>query len=218
MAIHIIPVNKLSAKALKVVIEEFISRNGTDYGAVAFLKSLPYVRLDAVGIMGHSLGAEMAYRVALDDPTLAATVITGYDGYAAEATPAMPRDMLMIIGQYDEFRGRMTGTRNIEKEWMAGRRTEGIMLSDLGVSFSDAGFHLDGRALIKAFIQRLPSSIILRKEMPFRRFLSRKLFNSEIFWKGRNARLNACRFNNAGCRIVKWFTVACENKDIELTR
>ena len=183
MAIHIIPVHKLSAKALKVVIEEFISRNGTDYGAVAFLKSLPYVRLDAVGIMGHSLGAEMAYRVALDDPTLAATVITGY-GYTAEATPTMPRNMLMIIGQYDEFRGRMTGTRNIEKEWMASQRTEGIMLSDLGVSFSDAGFHLDGRALVKAFIQRLPSSIILRKEMPFRRFLSRKLFNSEISLEG----------------------------------
>jgi uncharacterized protein YheU (UPF0270 family) len=32
MSIHIIPVNKLSAKALKGVIEEFISRDGTDYG------------------------------------------------------------------------------------------------------------------------------------------------------------------------------------------
>ena len=34
MAIHIIPVNKLSSHALKGVIEEFISRNGTDYGAI----------------------------------------------------------------------------------------------------------------------------------------------------------------------------------------
>ncbi|HPM11263.1 MAG TPA: YheU family protein, partial [Paludibacter sp.] len=34
MSIHIIPVNKLSAHALKGVIEEFISRNGTDYGAI----------------------------------------------------------------------------------------------------------------------------------------------------------------------------------------
>jgi hypothetical protein len=32
MSIHRIPVNKLSAKALKGVIEEFISRSGTDYG------------------------------------------------------------------------------------------------------------------------------------------------------------------------------------------
>jgi len=30
----IIPVNKLSSHALKGVIEEFISRNGTDYGAI----------------------------------------------------------------------------------------------------------------------------------------------------------------------------------------
>jgi hypothetical protein len=34
MAIHIIHVNKLSTKALKGVIEEFISRSGTDYGAI----------------------------------------------------------------------------------------------------------------------------------------------------------------------------------------
>ena len=34
MSIHIIPVNKLSSEALQGVIEEFISRNGTDYGEV----------------------------------------------------------------------------------------------------------------------------------------------------------------------------------------
>ena len=34
MPIHVIPVNKLSAKALRGVIEEFISRAGTDYGAI----------------------------------------------------------------------------------------------------------------------------------------------------------------------------------------
>ena len=34
MSIHIITVSKLSAKALQGVIEEFISRNGTDYGAI----------------------------------------------------------------------------------------------------------------------------------------------------------------------------------------
>jgi uncharacterized protein len=32
--IYIIPVNKLSTEALHAVIEEFISREGTDYGAV----------------------------------------------------------------------------------------------------------------------------------------------------------------------------------------
>ena len=34
MAIHRIPINKLSSGALKGVIEEFISRNGTDYGGI----------------------------------------------------------------------------------------------------------------------------------------------------------------------------------------
>jgi len=34
MAIYIIPINKLSARALKGVIDEFISRQGTDYGAI----------------------------------------------------------------------------------------------------------------------------------------------------------------------------------------
>jgi len=34
MPIHIIPVNKLSAEALDGVIEEFISRDGTDYGEI----------------------------------------------------------------------------------------------------------------------------------------------------------------------------------------
>jgi uncharacterized protein len=34
MSIHMIPAKKLSSKALQGVIEEFISRNGTDYGAI----------------------------------------------------------------------------------------------------------------------------------------------------------------------------------------
>ena len=34
MSVHRIPVNKLSAEALQGVIEEFISRAGTDYGEV----------------------------------------------------------------------------------------------------------------------------------------------------------------------------------------
>lgn len=34
MSIHKIPVNKLTPEALQGVIEEFISRDGTDYGAI----------------------------------------------------------------------------------------------------------------------------------------------------------------------------------------
>jgi len=35
MSIHVIPVNRLSQEALQGVIEEFISRDGTDYGEIA---------------------------------------------------------------------------------------------------------------------------------------------------------------------------------------
>jgi len=35
MSVHKIPVNRLSPKALQCVIEEYISRNGTDYGETA---------------------------------------------------------------------------------------------------------------------------------------------------------------------------------------
>jgi uncharacterized protein len=34
MAIHTIPVNRLSPEALRGVIEEFIAREGTDYGEI----------------------------------------------------------------------------------------------------------------------------------------------------------------------------------------
>jgi uncharacterized protein YheU (UPF0270 family) len=34
MSIHIIPVNRLSSNSLQGVIEEFISRDGTDYGEI----------------------------------------------------------------------------------------------------------------------------------------------------------------------------------------
>jgi len=37
MTVHIIPVKKLTSEALQRVIEEFISRNGTDYGEIGVL-------------------------------------------------------------------------------------------------------------------------------------------------------------------------------------
>ncbi len=36
----------------------------------AYLKSLPYVDRDSLGLMGHSLGAEMVYTIALEDPSV----------------------------------------------------------------------------------------------------------------------------------------------------
>ncbi len=112
------------------------------YGArssVQYLRSLPFVDPGRVGIMGHSLGAEMAYLAALNDPALRALVLVGY-AYTLEATPTMPKNMLMIIGKYDEFRKRMTMTRDIEREWMATDRTRkafGLDKPELGKTYGD---------------------------------------------------------------------------------
>jgi dienelactone hydrolase len=87
-----------------------------------YLKALPFVNADSIGMMGHSLGAEMAYDVALGDPTVKALVITGF-AYTLDATLTRPSNMLMILGRWDEFRKRMTGTRHLEAEWMSTPQT-----------------------------------------------------------------------------------------------
>jgi dienelactone hydrolase len=107
--------------------------------SVQYLRTLPFVDPRRVGIMGHSLGAEMAYLVAIKDPALRAVVLTGY-AYTLEATPTMPKNMLMIIGKYDEFRQRMTMTRDIEQQWMATQNTRkafGFDRPELGKTYGD---------------------------------------------------------------------------------
>jgi hypothetical protein len=73
-------------------------------------------------MMGHSLGAEMAYALALADPAVKALVITGF-AYTLDASLTRPKNMLMILGKWDEFRKRMTGTRHFEAEWMSAPQT-----------------------------------------------------------------------------------------------
>ena len=95
------------------------------YGGLSsleYLRSLPFVKADSVGMMGHSLGAEMAYRVALEHPEVKALVITGF-AYTKEATPENPKNMLMIYGKWDEFRQRMTGVRDVIRDWMSTPQT-----------------------------------------------------------------------------------------------
>ncbi len=45
MAIHIIPVNKLSSQALEGVIDEFISRESTDYGAIEASREMKFTQV-----------------------------------------------------------------------------------------------------------------------------------------------------------------------------
>ena len=103
------------------------------------LKSLPFVDANSVGMMGHSLGAEMAYTVALEDPTVEALVISGF-AYTLDASATSPRNMLMIIGQWDEYRERMTGTSDVEREWMSAPQTRKVIPVEdprLGVTYGD---------------------------------------------------------------------------------
>ncbi len=104
-----------------------------------YLKPLPYVDVKSIGLMGHSLGAEMIYTIALEDPNVVGLVISGF-AYTDKATESMPKNMLMIYGKYDEYRERMTGTDDIEAEWMMSPQTEaafGRLDADFGTVYGD---------------------------------------------------------------------------------
>jgi hypothetical protein len=107
--------------------------------SLAYLRGLPFVDGARTGMMGHSLGAEMAYAVALNDPTVNALVISGF-AYTLDGSTTSPKNMLMIIGKWDEYRERMTGTDDIEAEWMSTPQTRQIIPVEnprLGVTYGD---------------------------------------------------------------------------------
>jgi len=107
--------------------------------SLRYLRSLPFVNPDSVGMMGHSLGAEMAYKVALRNPDVRGLVITGF-AYTLDADHKNPANMLMVIGKYDEYRQRMTGVRDIEKEWMSSEQTRKVIPAanpEIGTTYGD---------------------------------------------------------------------------------
>ena len=75
MSIHIIPVNKLSVEAIKGVIEEYISRGGTDYGAVeasqeANFRQVKYKLENDLAVLVFDDEAETTNIFLIDDPVL----------------------------------------------------------------------------------------------------------------------------------------------------
>lgn len=75
MSIQIIPVNKLSAKALKGVIEEFISRGGTDYGVIEAsmetkFKQVKYKLENGFAVLVFDDETETTNIFSADDPIL----------------------------------------------------------------------------------------------------------------------------------------------------
>jgi len=88
-----------------------------------YLENLPFVNPDAVGMMGHSIGGEIAYQIGLTREDVKALVISG-TAYTEEATDSRPANMLMIFGKYDEYRQRMTGVKDFEEDWMESPQTQ----------------------------------------------------------------------------------------------
>ena len=107
--------------------------------SLEYLRSLPYVKAESVGLLGHSLGAEMVYKIALQDPSVNALVISGF-AYNEDASASNPKNMLMIFGKWDEYRDRMTGTRDFEAEWMGTPQTQAVISAEnpqFGVTYGD---------------------------------------------------------------------------------
>jgi len=96
------------------------------FSSLDTLRRLAFINPESVGLMGHSLGAEWSYNVALKDSGVKALIISGF-AYRTDATASSPQNMLMIIGKYDEYRKRMTGVRDIEKEWMQTPQTQKVI-------------------------------------------------------------------------------------------
>jgi len=122
--------------------------------SLAYLKALPFVDANRVGMMGHSLGAEMAYNVALEDRSVKGLVISGF-AYTLDASETNPKNMLMIIGKWDEYRERMTGTDDIEKEWMSTPQTQQVIPvgnPQLGVTYGDFAQGTARRVFVPAAI------------------------------------------------------------------
>ena len=75
MAIHIIPAEKLSPEALQGVVEEFISRCGTDYGAVEAspetnFKQVKYKLEKGMAVLVFDDDSETTNILLHDDPVL----------------------------------------------------------------------------------------------------------------------------------------------------
>ncbi len=113
--------------------------------AFKYLQNLPFVDPQRCGMAGHSLGGEMSYLAAMQNPDVKAIVFSGF-AYKEDATPTKPANMLMIFGKYDEYRTRMTGTRDFESEWLTSPQTRAAFGS-IDVQFDTTyGSFTDGTA------------------------------------------------------------------------
>lgn len=79
--------------------------------ALRYLQSLPYVDKTNIGLEGHSMGGVPTMAAAASQPDgYKAIVLEGSTpGFLGAATPANPRNLAVIFGQFDEFAALMWG-------------------------------------------------------------------------------------------------------------
>ncbi len=123
------------------------------HSSMEFLRSLPFVNKDSTGIMGHSMGAKFAYQVALADPAIRSVIIIG-SAYDEKATAQLPNNMLMIIGELDEFRDFFTKTDDLVSEWMVTPATVNAFGTDKARFNTQYGDFTQGTAR-KVFMPRI---------------------------------------------------------------
>jgi pimeloyl-ACP methyl ester carboxylesterase len=113
-----------------------------------YLKTLPYVRPDRLGVMGHSLGAMSALAVAARNPDHRA--VNSQCGPAG--TPAL-HNVLLTQAHYEEFRGFRDGQPRVESLVTSPRRLKAFGLSgrvDWNTTYGRFG---DGSARRAALIE-----------------------------------------------------------------
>jgi pimeloyl-ACP methyl ester carboxylesterase len=82
---------------------------------LAYLRSLPFVDTDNIGLEGHSMGGWAVLAAATEYPDGYRSVVlvgsaTGV--FAAEGSPTYPRNLAVIFSRYDEFSQLMWGVQN----------------------------------------------------------------------------------------------------------
>ncbi|WP_331503284.1 alpha/beta hydrolase [Phenylobacterium sp.] len=79
--------------------------------ALRFLQSLPYVDRGSIGLEGHSMGGVPVMSAAASQPDGYRSIVLegSTPGFLGANSPASPRDLAVVFGQYDEFAPLMWG-------------------------------------------------------------------------------------------------------------
>lgn len=83
--------------------------------ALRYLRSLPFVDVDNIGLEGHSMGGWTVLSAAAEEPlgyrSLALVGSSTGPGFAPVGTPAFPRNLGVVFSCYDEFSQLMWGVQ-----------------------------------------------------------------------------------------------------------